>query len=51
MNGLPATFFNQGVFKDFSVFKGFSSALEYEFKIPGVFKEWHKPCLNSTNLY
>jgi hypothetical protein len=33
---------NQGVFKDFSVFKGFSSALENEFQIPGVFKELHE---------
>jgi hypothetical protein len=31
---------NQGVFKDFSVFKGISSALENEFQILGVFKEF-----------
>jgi hypothetical protein len=31
---------NQGVFKDFSLFKGFSSALENDFQIPGVFKEF-----------
>jgi hypothetical protein len=29
----------QGVCKNFSLFKGFSSALENEFQIPGVFKE------------
>jgi hypothetical protein len=41
--------------QDFSVFKGFSSALESEFQIPGVFKEfkeWHEPCLSMTlNLH
>jgi hypothetical protein len=30
----------QGVCKDFTVFMGFSSALENEFQIPGVFKEF-----------
>jgi hypothetical protein len=30
----------QGVCKDFSLFKGFSSALENEFQIPGVFKKF-----------
>jgi hypothetical protein len=33
---------NQGVFKGFFIFKGFSSALKNEGQIPGVFKEFKK---------
>jgi 4-alpha-glucanotransferase len=39
---------NQGVFKDYFVFKGFSSAFENEFQIPGVFQEYSRSSRSST---